>query len=263
MQIVLKIIDDNSVYIIIGMAIFMLIIFIFCLINYFKFSKLKKRYEKFTGGNDKVDDNIETLLYKYSEKVNKVDEKYNKLLDMIQEIDNEMKYCIQKVSVIRYNPFDEMGGNLCYVVALLDFNNNGVVLNGIHGRNGSFTYAKPIERGVSQYVLTDEELEALEKAKKDSYKSNTTENKSIKVVNSNKIYRMKLNSNNQIKKSLNSRRNYVKNEITESKIDSVIKEVENSINSEEKNISNELNEDSLMKNFELPTYFNDEKSNKN
>ena len=66
-------------------------------------------------------------------------------------MDKTDKSKIQKVGLIRYNPFDEMGGNLCFALALLDGNDNGVVLNGIHSRTGSFTYAKPIEMGVSSF----------------------------------------------------------------------------------------------------------------
>ncbi|MBQ5709711.1 MAG: DUF4446 family protein, partial [Anaerotignum sp.] len=76
---------------------------------------------------------------------------------------------IQKIGLIRYNPFDEMGGNLCFALALLDGHDNGVVLNGIHSRTGSFTYAKPIEMGVSTYMLSEEEIKAVEMAKNHAY----------------------------------------------------------------------------------------------
>lgn len=84
-------------------------------------------------------------------------------------MDKTMKSNIQKVGLIRYNPFDEMGGNLCFALALLDGSDNGVVLNGIHSRTGSFTYAKPIELGVSTYMLSDEEIKAVEMAKQNAY----------------------------------------------------------------------------------------------
>ena len=62
-----------------------------------------------------------------------------------------------------------MGGNLCFALALLDGHDNGVVLNGIHSRTGSFTYAKPIEMGVSTYMLSEEEIKAVEMAKNQAY----------------------------------------------------------------------------------------------
>ena len=89
---------------------------------------------------------------------------------MVTDIDAIMSENIQKVGIVRYNPFDEMGGNLCFALALLDAKDNGVVLNGIHSRTGSFTYAKPIEMGVSTYVLSTEELQAVEMAQKNAYK---------------------------------------------------------------------------------------------
>ena len=98
-----------------------------------------------------------------------VDEKYSAVVNILKDLNGNMEKCVQKVGVVRYNPFDEVGGNLSYAVAILDSKNNGVVLNGIHSRTGSFTYAKPIELGVSEYTLSDEEQEALTKALEESY----------------------------------------------------------------------------------------------
>lgn len=188
MQMFFEAVNNNVAYIMLGMSAVIVIIFIFCISLSVKLSKLKKRYEKFTGGGENNSENLETMITTYSEDVKNIGETYGRLLSMVQELDEEMKHCTQKVGVVRYNPFEEMGGNLCYAVALLDSQDNGVVLNGIHGRNGSFTYAKPIERGVSPYVLTDEELQALEKAKENAYKSND-EKKIMKVIKPSKTYR--------------------------------------------------------------------------
>jgi hypothetical protein len=68
------------------------------------------------------------------------------------------------VGVVRYNAIANTGADLSFAIALLDQNNNGFVLNGIYSRDGSYTYAKPIENGQSKYNLSDEEKEALTKA---------------------------------------------------------------------------------------------------
>lgn len=190
MQMFLETVNNNMTYIVLSMAVIILLFLIFLIILSLKLSKLKKRYERFTGGEEIHSENLENMLYEYNENVKKSNETYGKVLSMIQEIDDEMKWCTQKIGVIRYNPFDEMGGNLCYAVAILDGKDNGVVLNGIHSRNGTFTYAKPIERGVSPYVLTEEELQALEKAKENAYKPDDTK-KIIKVIKPTKIYKKK------------------------------------------------------------------------
>lgn len=190
MQMFLETVNNNMIYIVLSMAVIILLFLIFLIILSLKLSKLKKRYERFTGGEEIHSENLENMLYEYNENVKKSNETYGKVLSMIQEIDDEMKWCTQKIGVIRYNPFDEMGGNLCYAVAILDGKDNGVVLNGIHSRNGTFTYAKPIERGVSPYVLTEEELQALEKAKENAYKPDDTK-KIMKVIKPTKIYKTK------------------------------------------------------------------------
>lgn len=190
MQMFLETVNNNMIYIVLSMAVIILLFLIFLIILSLKLSKLKKRYERFTGGEEIHSENLENMLYEYNENVKKSNETYGKVLSMIQEIDDEMKWCTQKIGVIRYNPFDEMGGNLCYTVAILDGKDNGVVLNGIHSRNGTFTYAKPIERGVSPYVLTEEELQALEKAKENAYKPDDTK-KIMKVIKPTKIYKTK------------------------------------------------------------------------
>ena len=68
-----------------------------------------------------------------------------------------MKKCVQKVSIIRYKAFEDVGSDLSFSIALLDENNDGIILTGIYGRNESTTYAKPIDKGISRYDLSEEE----------------------------------------------------------------------------------------------------------
>jgi hypothetical protein len=72
-----------------------------------------------------------------------------------------LESCIQKVAVIRYNAFQNVGNDLSFSVALLDSEDNGVVISGIYGRDSSTTYLKPISAGGSYYVLTEEEEDAI------------------------------------------------------------------------------------------------------
>ena len=108
-------------------------------------------------------------MKEYFETSKRIESEYAKLLDMVTDMDKTDKSKLQKVGLIRYNPFDEMGGNLCFALAVLDGNDNGFVLNGIHSRTGSFTYAKPIEMGVSIYMLSEEEIKAVDAAKRNTY----------------------------------------------------------------------------------------------
>lgn len=162
-------ITENSGILLFALGLGMLVLFILCIILFVKLNNQTKRYDLFTGSKRRPSQNLEMKIEEYYLTSKAIEEKYGKLLDMVSDMDSTMRSNIQKVGIIRYNPFDEMGGNLCFALALLDGEDNGVVINGIHSRTGSFTYAKPIALGVSTYMLSDEELRAVEMAKEQAY----------------------------------------------------------------------------------------------
>lgn len=162
-------VQNYIVFFIGGLGLAVILLFILCLILFSKIRRERKRYDFFMGVNRRPTHNLETQLQEYYETVKNIDAKYNDLLNMVTDMDKTTNANIQKVGLIRYNPFEEMGGNLCFALALLDGQDNGVVLNGIHSRTGSFTYAKPIEMGVSTYMLSEEEKQAVKMAQEQAY----------------------------------------------------------------------------------------------
>ncbi len=75
-----------------------------------------------------------------------------------------LKYCVQHVGVVRFNPYHDTGGDQSFAIAMLDAHNDGLVMTGMHSRTGVRLYAKPISRGRSTYPLSDEERQAIEQA---------------------------------------------------------------------------------------------------
>ena len=153
----------------VALAVAVVILFILCIVLFVKCGRQKKKYDYFMGANRRPSHNLEMKMKEYFETSKRIESEYAKLLDMVTDMDKTDKSKLQKVGLIRYNPFDEMGGNLCFALAVLDGNDNGFVLNGIHSRTGSFTYAKPIEMGVSIYMLSEEEIKAVDAAKRNTY----------------------------------------------------------------------------------------------
>ncbi len=151
---------DTFLLIITGMIVALLIGFIVLLA---KFSSLKKKYKNFMVklGNGK---NLEEDLETYMHCVNKVEKQNVEITNQIDLIDKDVKRCIQKVGMVRYNAFKDVGSDLSFALALLDEQNNGIVLNGIYSRDMSNIYAKPIENGKSTYVVSEEEAQAIQKA---------------------------------------------------------------------------------------------------
>ncbi len=82
----------------------------------------------------------------------------------LKELKKESKFFIQKTGIVRFNPFSEVGGDQSFSIALLDGNNDGLVITSLYNREGNRTYAKPLKQSQSQYQLSSEEKEAIAKA---------------------------------------------------------------------------------------------------
>lgn len=151
---------DNFIIIV---AISIIILLILYVANLIKLSKIKKEYNKFLIklGNGQ---NIEEQIRGYMDKVLEVKNKNLEIEEYCKQLDNTLGNCLQKVGIVRYNAFKDTGSDLSFALAILNEENTGVVLNGIYSREVSNIYAKPIEKGNSKYVLSEEEKEAIQKA---------------------------------------------------------------------------------------------------
>lgn len=103
------------------------------------------------------------------ESLKKEIEKISKEIEILKK---ENLSNIQKVGIVRFNPFKEMGGNQSFSIAILDGKDNGIVITSLYTREGSRVFGKPIKNGKSEYVLLEEEKEAINLAKHGAKKSN-------------------------------------------------------------------------------------------
>lgn len=148
-----------------GISFFLiLILFLLNISNGKKIKNLKEKYLKFMNGLSGV--NIEGVLEDCLDKVNFVMDKNKEIEYQMNTIERDMYYCIQKVGVVRYNAFDNVGSDLSYSVALLDHNDDGLVISSLYSRDSSSTYAKPVTNSKSRYALSAEEIKAIDIAKK-------------------------------------------------------------------------------------------------
>ena len=91
---------------------------------------------------------------------------FDKLFREFSDLKANHQFNVQKVGMIRFNPFSEIGGDQSFSVALLDGKDDGVVITSFYTREGNRVYGKPIKKGESQYALSKEEVKAIETAKK-------------------------------------------------------------------------------------------------
>lgn len=159
--------SNVSMEFIILFAVNFLLIFILFMMNISNRINLKKyraKYNKLMAGAGDV--TVEKLLEASLEKTKEVAVKNRELENKINSIERNLLQCYQKLGVIRYNAFENVGSDLSFSIALLDNNDDGFVISGIYSRDSSSTYAKPIMGGKSKYSLSAEEIQALEIAKK-------------------------------------------------------------------------------------------------
>ena len=87
-----------------------------------------------------------------------------KIAQEMEKAKKENEFSVQKVGMIRFNPFQEVGGDQSFSVALLDGKDDGVVITSHYTRTDNRIYGKPVKAGKSEYLLSEEEKRAIEKA---------------------------------------------------------------------------------------------------
>lgn len=157
-----KYLGIDSDYIIIGLCGVLLILFILVIINIVQMKKLKKNYRIFMSGKDAK--TLEDTLMQRLDQVDSLLESNEENDSNIKVLSKNMQRTYQKMGLIKYDAFHEMGGKLSFSLAMLDMRNNGFIINAMHTREGCYTYIKEIIDGNSVIVLSEEEQEALKRA---------------------------------------------------------------------------------------------------
>ena len=152
----------DSDYIIIGLAVFVLILIILMIVNVVQMSKLKKKYKIFMSGKNAK--NLEETLIRRLDQVDDLIIANSANEKNIRTLYKNMQKTYQKMGLVKYDAFHEMGGKLSFSLAMLDEKNNGYIINAMHSREGCYTYIKEIIDGNSVIVLAEEEQEALNQA---------------------------------------------------------------------------------------------------
>ena len=161
-QQVSKFVMNNLMYITAGLGVLVIIMYGIIINLWMNLSYLKKRYRKMMTGVDGA--NLERMLIGHIDEVKQVVGENRRIDAENQRISALLQRAITRVGVVRFRAFDDMGSDLSYAVALLDAENNGVILSSIFGREDSRSYVKPIQAGQSSYTLTEEEQQALHQA---------------------------------------------------------------------------------------------------
>ena len=148
--------------IIIVLLVLIVVLFFWIISVHMKYSRMRVSYLSFMKGKDGK--SLEEIINDKFEELEELSDETMKNRAEIQKIKREMLSNFQKVGILKYDAFHEMGGKLSFALTLLDGNDSGYIINSMHSREGCYNYIKEIVKGESYIELSEEEMESLEKA---------------------------------------------------------------------------------------------------
>lgn len=149
-------------YFFIGLAVVTLFLLIMVIVLIIKFGRLSKRYNKFMSGKNAR--SLEKDIVGLYEDNKLIKASMDKNRKDIENLYRKFEGAFQKIGIVKYDAFSQMGGQLSFSLALLDENDNGFILNSVHSAEGCYSYTKEVKAGLCDIALGDEEKKALDMA---------------------------------------------------------------------------------------------------
>ena len=152
--------DIGIVLLILILLIIVLFILLFSTMS--KLTQLRKRYEGFMRGRSarSMEEEIRNLFYD----IDYLKDSAEAHERTIRHLYKRLETVYQKIGIVKYDAFHQMGGKLSFALALLDENNNGFLLNSVHSSDGSYCYVKEIKDSSCEIELSSDEQKALDQA---------------------------------------------------------------------------------------------------
>ena len=163
----------DPAYLFIGMLVLILILFILLIVQMVKTNKLTKKYNKFMLGKEagSLEDEIVNLF----QDINYLKEITDTNRKEIKNLYKKMRFTYQKLGIVKYDAFKQMGGMLSFSLALLNEDNDGFIINSVHSSDGCYSYTKVIQDGKCKLALGEEEQQALDMAMGEASKNKKEE----------------------------------------------------------------------------------------
>jgi cell division protein FtsB len=135
------------IFLLLGVVILILVVINAFLLKYFY--QTNQKIDKLLE-NGKIKD-FKDIFLSQKEKNDGLEENIKDAFLKIKNLEDTCETTIRKIGVVRFNPFNDMGGNQSFAIALLDNKNNGFLISSLFGKDGSRVYTKTIKQGKSDY----------------------------------------------------------------------------------------------------------------
>lgn len=161
---IINFINQNQETLAISLSVILIVFLFWNVYLQYSLSKIKKRSRTFFAGKEAKD--LEDLIFGQDKRIKQTEKDIEELANDNETIKKILAKCIQKVGVVRFNPFNDVGGNQSFAIALLDNFSSGVIILSLYSRNGVRIYSRSIEKGKAEHKLSKEEEEAINLANK-------------------------------------------------------------------------------------------------
>ena len=142
-----------------GLAVVVLLLAVIVVVQARRLGRLSSRLDGMTRGSDGR--SFETALSANLQRTDVVSREVDNLIARSAVIEADLRLALQKVGFVRFNPFEETGGNQSFALALMDAEGNGFVISSLHARTGTRVYGKALVAGRAETALSAEETEAV------------------------------------------------------------------------------------------------------
>jgi hypothetical protein len=154
----------DPLYILIGLGVAICGLFGWVLYLQIRLRRLREQYSRLMAGSNGID--LEGLLNQHVDDVRKALDTVSELETRARTMEQTLQHTVQWIGIVRYNPFRNTGGAQSFALAVVDARGDGFVLSSLHARENTRVYAKPLNQWESEYTLTDEEREAISRARR-------------------------------------------------------------------------------------------------
>ncbi len=144
-----------------GAIVFLLIIIIYLLVT---INNIKSRQESLMRGSNGA--SLEEIITKNVSDIKSIKENIANIEKDIRDVNARLQKAFAKFGAMRFSAFDNVGGDQSFALALLDADDNGVIISSLKGRDGANVYLKTVENGNADISLMSEEITVLKEAKK-------------------------------------------------------------------------------------------------
>lgn len=148
--------------VVLGLVAIAAVLLLMNLVQMWRWGRFMRRWKQLLTHSE--GGSLEHTLYETLRRVSLMEETLKSHGNRLEQLQSQTNQCLQRVGLVRYDAFPDMGGQQSFALAVLNEHGDGVVISGIHSRQEMRVYAKPILKRTSTIGLSDEEHQALRAA---------------------------------------------------------------------------------------------------